>query len=120
MTTTLFDLLDQNSLLETVEEYVETHPDWRNERMNEEQLSGRTAFHRAIEKECSMEVLHFLVEKWPQGVAVKDDNRELPLHIAFRNPWLIGGHRREELELLVETYPEALKLSDRRGHYPLL
>ena len=70
-------------------------------------------FHRAC-LSASMEVITFLLEKYPASIQSKDRVGQLPLHIAIRRQAPL-----EVIQILIEPYPNAVNIADNDGELPL-
>lgn len=71
--------------------------------------------HAAIIFQAPYTVIESLVQQYPAGVAAKDDQGMLPLHLVLRNQpinWCI-------VEELLTAHPTAIFVRDRKGRTPL-
>ena len=97
--------------------FVEANPESVEQRRDDD---GWTSLHiaayRATRSEIPLAALQYLVEKWSEGLKVKNKLGDLPLHLAC-----VGEEEGslEVIQCVVEQYPEGLQVKDRRGHLPL-
>ena len=61
-----------------------------------------------------MEVVQLLIKVYPDALKEKDEDENLPLHIAARS-----CESMEVIQLLVKEYPDALKEKNKKGWLPL-
>jgi ankyrin repeat protein len=93
--------------LDTVELLVE-----QGANLDEGDFSDNRPLHLAVIA-GKLDVVKFLVERWPQGLQVKNSNQETPLHLAASN------QNADMVRFLVEQWPEAMREVDRGGLTPL-
>jgi len=62
---------------------------------------------------ASLDVVKVLMKSYPDAVRVRDENGELPLHIACQEAPL------DVIEALVDAYPEGIKIENEFGEFPL-
>jgi ankyrin repeat protein len=73
---------------------------------------GNTLFHSAIHSRDT-ETVRLLVERWPEGVMVKNSSSETPVH------WAADEGNIEAVRLLVKLWPEAIRMKDNHKKTPL-
>ena len=64
--------------------------------------------------QCSLNIIQFLVEKWPESVKATNRYWNLPLHQACQR-----SVSREVIQYLVEKWPESVKATNKYGNLPL-
>lgn len=77
---------------------------------------GDTVFHIAINQECKRDLLEHLLAAFPAGVRVQNDIGYLPLHAACLTKDIPRSV--ENVELLLDIYPEAASVPCVYGHIP--
>ena len=78
---------------------------------------GMTALHHALQKSnfpIFIELVQVLLELFPQGLKVRDNNGNLPIHFACSSNSPINV-----VKLLISTFPEGVREKTERGDLPL-
>jgi ankyrin repeat protein len=80
-------------------------------------LDGDTCFHIAIDQECGQDVLHNLIQAFPEGILTANDMGYLPLHLACLSKDSPRNH--EVVDLLLRAKKDAVRLPSTAGHLPI-
>jgi ankyrin repeat protein len=73
---------------------------------------SRTPLHLAVMM-GKIDVVKFLLERWPEGIRERDDDGETPLHLAAR----MG--ETDAVNILVQRWPDGMRERDNSLHTPL-
>jgi ankyrin repeat protein len=73
---------------------------------------SRTPLHLAAEM-GKIDVVKFLLERWPEGIRERNDHGETPLHLAAR----MG--ETDAVNILVQRWPDGMRERDNSLHTPL-
>jgi len=70
--------------------------------------------HAALVLKSDESVIMALLQSYPDGARMKDDNTMLPLHLAFRNE-----ASKNIINKILSIYPESISVLDGRGRKPI-
>jgi len=87
---------------------------YRNEASTDMLRWKQLPLHAALVFKGKATAIASLIEAFPQGVMMHDDQGMLPAHLAFRY-----NASESVINLLLETYPESLNMPDRKGRLPI-
>ena len=80
---------------------------------------GLLPIHKAVTAFCtekSLRNIRFIAEASLQGLSCRTLDGQLPLHLALVSPKVYSYSL---VEMLIDLYPPAARVADKRGHYPL-
>jgi ankyrin repeat protein len=99
---------------------VEAYPAGAQVQDKNGDLPIHNALHKAFEKgRATKDIITVLLELYPNAVNVQNNNGSLPLHIACMSS-IRSIELLENIQLLLETYPESKWVKDKRYHRPSL
>lgn len=72
-----------------------------------------TPLHAAVISNAPAYIIDRLIAVHPMGAQLRDDQGNLPLHLAYRD-----GLNQEKIDLLEKTFPGASEIENQRGYVP--